>query len=148
MPAVAATVDIPGAHIDRVWDVVNDCERFPLLADHILEVNRRGGDEVEWLALLNGSRVGWVQRDSAQPPQSLAFEQLDGDLDQLRGRWTLLLQPSGVRLRLEIEFHLGVDGLAALLDPMWAQSLQSHADALAHAVARASTAPKQAEKQS
>jgi ribosome-associated toxin RatA of RatAB toxin-antitoxin module len=137
MPAVAATVDIPAAPIDRVWDVVYDCERYPALAEHVLEVSRRDDGHVEWLALLNGSRVGWVQQDSAQPPQVLAFEQVDGDLDQLRGRWTLLPQPSGVRLRLDIEFHLGVDGLAALLDPMWAQSFHAHAEALTRAVARA-----------
>lgn len=137
MRAVAASAEIAGADLDQVWGIVSDSARFPRLVDHVLAVTRRGDGAVEWLTLLNGSRVSWVQREFAQQPRLLVFEQLYGDLDQLRGRWTLHPQPTGVQLRLKIEFHLGVDGLADLLDPIWEQSFQAHADALTRAVARA-----------
>jgi Polyketide cyclase / dehydrase and lipid transport len=137
MPAVKASAGVTGVPVDRVWVVVSDAGRFPLIAEHVLDVRREPGGEVGWLVLLNGSRVGWVQREAAEPPTIRSFEQVRGDLDRLRGRWTLRPVPDGVRLDLEVDFHLGVDGLAALLDPIWSQAFQAHADALVGAVARA-----------
>ena len=136
MPRVEASVDVAGGDVDRLWAAVRDSERYPSLAGHVLGVVRRGG-QTEWCALLNGSRVSWVQRETTQPPRSLRFEQVHGDFAELRGRWTVDPYDHGVRLRLEVEFQLGVDGLAALLDPIWAQSLQAHAATLVHAVAGA-----------
>lgn len=137
MPAVTSSIEIPGADVDLVWDVVSDSARFPDLAEHVKGVTWRNSGEAEWLVGLNGSTVSWIQRESARPPRWLDFEQVDGDLDRLRGRWSLHGQTFGVRLSLKIEFELGVDGLAPLLDPIWEQSFQAHANALVRAVERA-----------
>lgn len=136
MPTVNALAELRGARLERVWEVVSDVERYPDLAGHVLEVSPCDGGH-RWVVLLNGSRVEWVQRDRPTAPLSLEFEQVTGDLDALRGRWTLDRSASGVTVRLRIDFHLGVDGLAHLLDPIWAQSFQAHADALTRAVASA-----------
>jgi polyketide cyclase/dehydrase/lipid transport protein len=136
MPTVNATAELTGARIEGVWDVVSDAGHFPDLADHVLEVSPGDGGH-RWVVLLNGSRVQWVQRDRPRGPRLLEFEQVEGDLDALGGRWTLDPSATGVTLGLRIEFHLGVDGLAHLLDPIWTQSFQAHADALTRAVAAA-----------
>jgi ribosome-associated toxin RatA of RatAB toxin-antitoxin module len=136
---IRATAEIPGVDLARVWDVVRDSAAYPRIVDHVLAVTGCGDGTAEWCVLLNGGRVTWIQREHADPPGSLAFEQTRGDFDALRGRWTLRSQGSGVEVSLRVEFHLGVDGLAALLDPIWAQSFQTHADALVDAVAREST---------
>jgi ribosome-associated toxin RatA of RatAB toxin-antitoxin module len=138
MPTVTAQTEIAAARIERVWDIVSDVERYPSLAAHVLEVSPDGAHH-RWAVLLNGSRVGWVQRDCPSPPRQLRFEQVTGDLDQLRGRWALEQRGTSVRLCLRICAHLGVDGLAPLLDPIWAQSFQAHADALVRAIAAASS---------
>lgn len=137
MRTVRASAQIAGADLDQVWAVVSHSERYPLLVEHILEVNRRDDGAAQWCALLNGSRVSWVQRERGQPPRSLVFEQVRGDLDRLRGRWTLRPRPAGVWLGLDVEFSLGLDGLAPLFDPIWEQSFQAHADAVVGALARA-----------
>lgn len=136
MPTVNALAELDGARIERVWEVVSDVERYPDLVDHVLEVSPCEGGH-RWVVLLNGSRVQWVQRDRPTEPSSLEFEQVTGDLDTLRGRWTLDRSASGVTVRLRIDFHLGVDGLAHLLDPIWTQSFRAHADALTRAVTAA-----------
>lgn len=133
MPTVNALAELDGARIERVWEMVSDVERYPDLADHVLEVSPCDAGH-RWVVLLNGSRVRWVQRDWSTEPLSLEFEQVTGDLAALRGRWTLDRSPSGVTARLRIDFHLGVGGLAHLLDPIWTQSFQAHADALTRAV--------------
>lgn len=136
MPTVNALAELDGARVERVWEVISDIERYPDLTDQVLEVSPCG-DGHRWVVLLNGSRVQWVQRDRATEHESLEFEQVTGDLGALRGRWTLDRSASGVTVRLRIDFHLGVDGLAHLLDPIWTQSFQAYADALTRAVAAA-----------
>lgn len=139
MPTVAARTEIAGARIERVWEIVSDTARYPRLVGHVLAVTPDDAYH-RWAVLLNGSRVDWVQRDRLTPPRRLDFEQVSGDLDVLRGKWALAQRGASVALRLLIHFSLGVDGLAPLLDPVWAQAFQVHADALVRAVAAASLA--------
>jgi ribosome-associated toxin RatA of RatAB toxin-antitoxin module len=139
MFTVNASADVVGARVEQVWDVVADVERYPSLADHVLEVSPDGPHH-RWSVLLNGSRVAWVQRERPVPPRRLDFEQVSGDFEELRGRWTVQPRDGATGLQLQLQVHLGVDGLAALLDPIWAQSFQAHADAVVHAVATAAVA--------
>lgn len=136
MPAVTATAPVPGATRDQVWPVVADPERYRPFAEHVLSVEA-DGDRQRWAVLLNGSRVEWVQQEAAAAPERLEFHQLSGDLDQLLGSWSLHETAAGVQVELTLQFHLGIDGLAPLLDPIWAQSFQAHANALVRAVGQA-----------
>ena len=129
MNTVVAETPISGVPEDRVWAAVRN---VPALADHVLEVTTTPEGDERWSALLNGSQVDWVQRWSPVADGRSSFEQVTGDLAELRGTWTV-----AETLSLRIEFHLGIDGLAPLLDPIWTQSFQAHADALVRAVAAA-----------
>jgi ribosome-associated toxin RatA of RatAB toxin-antitoxin module len=140
MPTVSTRTEITNARIQTVWNIVRDVERYPSLANHVLEVSPDGPHH-RWAVLLNGSRVEWVQRDWWKPPSRAGFDQVSGDFDRLRGGWWLERRGSGAVLRLRIDLHLGVDGLAPLLDPVWAQSFQAHADALLSAIAGAAGEP-------
>ncbi|MGH3681065.1 MAG: type II toxin-antitoxin system RatA family toxin [Natronosporangium sp.] len=149
MPVVTASVEVPGAAAERVWAVVSDGERMPARSDQVVQVRRhpdRAGQppRASWTVLLNGSRVSWVQQETAQPPYQLAFTQLTGDLAELSGRWRIHLTPAGVRLELRLAFQLGIDGLARLFDPIWTQALQAYADQLVPALARAATSTEEA----
>jgi Polyketide cyclase / dehydrase and lipid transport len=115
----------------RVWEVLAG-DLLPAVADHVLDVTATPAGQ-RWSVLLNGSRVDWIQRTVRADQHGLTFEQVSGDLAELRGNWAL--RPN--LLGLTIEFDLGVDGLAPLLDPIWTQSFQAHADALVRAVAGA-----------
>lgn len=137
MQRLHVAVDIDGAGPARVWRIVRNSARFPHLTDQVLRVRPLAGDHSAsfWSVLLNGSRVEWVQREHEEPGPSLHFAQTEGDFEELRGRWTVEETDGGSRLSLTIEFHLGVDGLAPLLNPIWAQSLQAYAEALVTAIA-------------
>jgi Polyketide cyclase / dehydrase and lipid transport len=140
MRGVAAETIVTGVGRPLVWRVLADVGRLASIAGHVLDASPAPDGAQRWSVLLNGSRVDWVQRTTERPPAELRFEQVDGDFDRLRGSWTLHEHTGGTRLRLELEFHLGVDGLAPLLDPIWAQSLQAHADAMVSAVSNAANA--------
>jgi len=134
MCVVVARAAITEAADQRVWDLLGaGASGLAPLAEHVLAVAATPDGDQRWSVLLNGSKVDWVQRNRRTGERELAFEQVSGDLAELCGRWTL--EPG--QLCVTIEFHLGVDGLAPLLDPIWTQSFQAHADALVRAVAGA-----------
>lgn len=136
MGTVLAQARLDGVPPERVWQVLT-ADPAGWGAEHVLEVAATPDGDQRWFVRLNGSTVEWVQRTVSAGAGELAFVQVSGDFDQLRGTWTV--QPG--RLRLTVEFHLGIDGLAPLLDPIWAQSLQVHADALARAVVDTARSP-------
>ncbi|WP_432089517.1 MULTISPECIES: type II toxin-antitoxin system RatA family toxin [unclassified Streptomyces] len=135
MPEIQAETLIEGRTPDEVWALVEHSERIASRAGHVVAVSPRPEqDETfrlnEWKVLLNGSEVTWVQREAAGPGLRLRFEQTEGDLEELSGEWTVTAAPTGTRVRLVLGFELGIDGLAPLLEPIWSQSFQAHADAL------------------
>lgn len=129
MCVVVAETPFAGKPGRPAWDVLRG-DRLPEVADHVLAVTDTPAGQ-HWSVLLNGSKVDWVQRTTAADERELAFEQVSGDFAELIGTWSL----DNGKLTLTIRFHLGVDGLAPLLDPIWTQSFQAHADALVRAVA-------------
>jgi hypothetical protein len=135
VPSVMSESIVDATTARRVWPLLEDGARLASLVAHVLEVAPAPAGARRWRVLLNGSEVRWQQR-AERAPGELRFEQTAGDLDRLRGAWTLSERDGAMRLALRIDFHLGVDGLAPLLDPIWTQSFQAHADALVNAVTR------------
>ena len=135
MPEIQAETLIAGRTPDEVWALVKDSGRVASHAAHVVAVRPQSAQDKtfrfnEWKVLLNGSEVTWVQREAAGPGLRLRFEQTTGDLEELSGEWAVTAAPTGTRVSLSIGFELGIDGLAPLLEPIWSQSFQAHADAL------------------
>jgi hypothetical protein len=139
MPVVQADTLVGGRTPDQVWPIVKDSLLVASRARHVVTARPRPQREKgfrvsEWTVLLNGSEVSWVQRETAWPGPRLRFEQTSGDLEALSGTWSLAPVANGTRIFLHIDFELGVDSLAPLLEPIWSQSLRAHADALLEAL--------------
>jgi hypothetical protein len=128
MCVVRSRATVPGITAERVRAVLADGTALAEACDQVVEVSGTPQEDQRWRVLLNGSEVTWVQRAGT----ALDFTQVEGDLAELRGAWAV--EPD--RLGLMIEFHLGIDGLAPLLDPIWTQSFQAFADALVVSVAQ------------
>ncbi|MEV4530661.1 SRPBCC family protein [Streptosporangium sp. NPDC049304] len=136
MPQISATAFVP-APAAELHQIVREGTGLPALAPHVLEVEPQSDGTARWSVLLNGSRVGWTQREATVSGQRLVFAQTQGDFDSLVVTWTFAPDCAGTRVGLSIAFHLGIDGLAPLLDPIWAQSLRAHANLLLSALASA-----------
>ncbi|MGL4175033.1 MAG: type II toxin-antitoxin system RatA family toxin [Dermatophilaceae bacterium] len=132
MPTVAAQTDVARS-AEQVWASVRSAPALAVQAPHVVHVTAHG-DTSHWTVLLNGSEVTWTQRDHAGTDTVLRFEQTGGDFEAMSGQWEVADIVDGCRIRLTIDFDLGVDGLAPLLEPMWAQSLRAHAEALLRVV--------------
>jgi hypothetical protein len=136
MPRLTATATVAVPH-DRLRALLSRSQDWAWRAPHVLDVTPTGSGATSWQVLLNGSRCAWTLAERDDASGALAFDQVEGDLERMSGSWSLEPVDSGTRVRLHLSFDLGVDGLAALLDPIWSQSLQAHADALLHALAAA-----------
>ncbi|MFI9162064.1 type II toxin-antitoxin system RatA family toxin [Kitasatospora aureofaciens] len=139
LPEIHATAVVPGRTPEELWAVVKDSPAFAPRAPHVIGVRvldsaNRESRSTEWTVLLNGSEVTWVQNESTRPGLRLCFEQTAGDLERLAGEWSVVETSAGAQVGLSVSFELGIDGLAPLLNPIWAQSLQAHAEALLRVV--------------
>jgi ribosome-associated toxin RatA of RatAB toxin-antitoxin module len=131
-------VDIPGVDIDHVWNVVCDFESHPEYMADVLEITflERSPEEAlsSWRVLLNGSELTWEEKDYFHPPHRIDFDQTEGDLEVFRGSWTLTETETGVNVVLEIEFDLGIPSLAAVLDPVGIQAIDSNSRSMLNAI--------------
>ena len=138
MPVVTADLFIADAGLQRVWDVVADFESYPALMPNVLSIDiveRRGNTAVSaWRTLLDGTEMSWEERDLFEPYRRISFEQLDGDLEVFRGEWTLDEEDGGVRVRLSMEFEIGIPSLAAVLDPLGVQAIRANSLSMLNAI--------------
>lgn len=134
MPTVTASARVPGVPPEAAWSVIVDPTRYCEFADPNPSVSIEGHEE-HWTVLLNGSRVDWSQIVTPREGATLSFTQTRGDLAGLNGTWRVTPDAAGgSEIGVVLSFFLGVDGLAPLLDPIWTQSFQAHADAMVRAV--------------
>ncbi|MEN3584891.1 SRPBCC family protein [Streptomyces sp. ZYX-F-203] len=139
MPVVQAEILIEGHAPEAMWELVKDSSLVATRARHVVAVRPRSEQDKtfrinEWTVLLNGSEVTWRQREAAGPGLRLRFEQTVGDLERLSGEWSVAAAGPDTRVVLGLDYELGVDGLAPLLEPIWSQSFQAHADELLRAL--------------
>lgn len=141
MPEIHSAAPAPGWTAEELWNVVKDGRACVGARDVVsveeLPSTASGHRSTRWTVLLNGSEVTWTQREWAEAGSRLVFEQTSGDLEELTGEWTVAPAADGAQVMLRIAFELGIDGLAPLLEPIWAQSFQAHTDALLRTVTAA-----------
>ncbi|MFE7897973.1 type II toxin-antitoxin system RatA family toxin [Streptomyces sp. NPDC057424] len=139
MPEIQAETLIEERTPEELWAIVKDSSLVASRARHVVAVSPQSDQDKtfrinEWTVLLNGSEVTWRQREAAGPGLRLRFEQTIGDLEKLSGEWSLTADGTSTRISLALDYELGVDGLAPLLEPIWSQSFQAHADELLRAL--------------
>lgn len=144
MPVVETEVNIPNATLDEVWEVVSAFEQYPETMADVIDVDwlERADDRgvTNWRVLLNGSELTWTETDLLHPNTRIDFEQLDGDLEVWRGAWELEQVTDGVRVKLTVEFDLGVPSLSAVMDPLGIRAIRSNSHAMLATISELTTA--------
>jgi ribosome-associated toxin RatA of RatAB toxin-antitoxin module len=124
------------ARVEEAADVVYarlaDFGSYPEFAPSVRGVDLHGASEAEgaescrstWevtfrKGVLRWTETDWFHRDRL----TIEFEQEDGDLALLHGRW--LVEPSGDHavINFELEFDLGLPGLETFLEPVAERAL-------------------------
>lgn len=79
-----------------------------------------------WRVLLNGSELTWTERDTFVHEKRISFCQIDGDLEEWRGSWTLVERSDGLYVDLEIMFDMGIPSLAEVLHPIGERAIRAN----------------------
>ena len=126
---VAAVVD--GAPAARMYEALADLARYPELTDAVLSVTveRLAPDSVRssWTVRLRRGILRWTERDTFdRQAMTIDFEQVAGDLDVFRGRWSVLAPEAGgrqARISFDAALDLGMPTVATILEPIAARAL-------------------------
>lgn len=116
---------------EEVYDRLADFVAYPRFASSVRKVaiheEGPGWCVSEWAADFRNGVMCWRERDTFLRDQGLIeFRQLDGDLDRFDGAWTVWEEEGAVRVRLAVEFDLGLPTLAEFLEPVAAGALDEN----------------------
>jgi Polyketide cyclase / dehydrase and lipid transport len=117
----------------QVWEALRSPSAFVSTAKHVVSVRPQPGGGDAWV-VLSGGKVRWIQHDEPAN-DAMEFWMVDGDLEGFRGRWEARDEGGSTVVSLTMDFWLGVDGLAPLLNPVWTTLMQSHVTGLVHVFA-------------
>ncbi|MGS0684577.1 type II toxin-antitoxin system RatA family toxin [Nakamurella sp. GG22] len=136
MPRVDVSV-VMNAPAHEVWSAVADVLSYPQFMQNVHEVTlleelADGSTVTSWSVSLKGSRLEWTERDIPDHARRrLDFAQLDGDLEQFEGAWTVTENADGgVTVRLECDFDIGIPLLSDMLNPVAAKALTENSEAM------------------
>ncbi|WP_106396558.1 type II toxin-antitoxin system RatA family toxin [Actinocorallia populi] len=121
---------VPDLAPDDVFARVSAFEAFTEHTDVIrrLEVKRDadGRQTSFWEVRFYEGIMRWTQLDAPGPgSRSLAFEQLEGDLDSFHGSWRVEPAAAGSLVVFESAFDLGMPSVAELLDPIAIEAFEN-----------------------
>lgn len=130
------TVDVDveiAAPASEVWSVVLDIESYPQYMTTVRRVDIVHDDDghrvSEWSVILKGSVLEWTESEVVDhDAMRIKFHQLDGDLDVFEGFWSVEASDEGpTRVRMHVEFDIGIRLLAEMLNPVAERALRENA---------------------
>lgn len=119
MAQVTATTVIRAPLAD-VYRAAKDVERFPEFMPDVqsIRVLSRAGSRmtVEWVGLMQGRRVRWVEEDTwDDDAHRSAFRLVEGDFSKFEGTWGFEATPEGTRSTLTLDYEMELPLAGALL---------------------------------
>jgi ribosome-associated toxin RatA of RatAB toxin-antitoxin module len=126
-----ATAQQPSA----AYDLLADFSLYPQIAPSVLRVDVFDESDANglryftsaWEVVFRNGTLAWVERDVFDSAlKTVTFSQISGDLEQLRGEWSVRENGPGSEVRFEAEFDLGLPGLDAFLEPVAQRALEEN----------------------
>ena len=121
---------------DVTYARLADFSSYPELAPSVLRVEvseeiRAGGHRKScrsaWEVAFRNGILCWTEADVFDYDlRTVAFEQVEGDLEVLRGRWSVVAAKTGSEIHFEAEFDLGLPGLEDFLEPVAQRALENN----------------------
>lgn len=138
MPLIERSIFVQGDPGD-VYELAKD---FPAFVEHMPDVRsitvlERGENYAvtEWDVDVMGRSFRWTERDDFDDDaRVIRFRQTAGELSRFEGEWRFEEAGDGVRVRLLVDFELGIPMLGALLNPVLAKAVEENTDKLLHAL--------------
>lgn len=133
MPSVVVERVMQRSDPNAVWRIARDLCAYSSFMSQVVSVepcdigpNRNG---TSWVVLFNGNELRWIEEDRYfDAERRMTFEQIEGDLAQWRGTFSIQVAGGEVIARYEVEFDLGIPALADVLHPLGERAIRSNCD--------------------
>jgi ribosome-associated toxin RatA of RatAB toxin-antitoxin module len=112
------------APLDAVYSLAKRVEDFPRFMpdlERITVLERRGDVPAvtEWVGLVEGRRIRWVEEDTWDDAQHLCqFRQREGDFERYEGTWTFTPEDGGTRTTIVVDFEFDIPLIGGLLSQL------------------------------
>lgn len=120
-----------GLTADEMFCRLANFQAYPRLCKSIesvrVELIDRNTFRSTWEARFRGGLMRWTEYDTLDPTaHRIRFEQIEGDLQEFRGSWTVVADGDELTIRFVAEFDLGIPDLAEFLEPVAEQALREN----------------------
>lgn len=127
--------------VEKVWEVLLDCEAFPSYMDEVVSVkilDEAGGQRSSrWAVLLKGSELEWDEAEVIDHERHrLEFHQTEGDLAYFTGYWQISTDGEETVVELHVEFDIGIPLMSEMLNPVAARALEDNSKAILRQLSR------------
>lgn len=131
MVRVEVNCSIPELKSEEVWPIVSDMEKYPSCVDTVRSIvigkEPDGTPTSTWEVSFHGGIMRWKEADVFnREDNSIAFRQIEGDVDFFAGEWRLVDTESGCKASFWADFELGVPALNVILEPIARSALQAN----------------------
>ena len=115
---------IVAATCERLFDLVDECERYPEFLPwcEAAEVVSRddAATEARLRIAYRGLKTAIATRNRKARPHSLSLDLVEGPFEHFQGRWTFApLGAQGCRVDYELEYRFAGLGLESMLGPLF-----------------------------
>ncbi len=112
------------APLEAVYGLAKRVEDFPRFMpdlERITVLERRGDvpSVTEWVGIVEGRRIRWVEEDAWDDAQHLCqFRQREGDFERYEGTWTFAPEDGGTRTTIVVDFEFDIPLIGGLLSQL------------------------------
>jgi len=135
MPRVQVEKSVDGVNPDQVFDRMRDFVSYPAIAGAVRSIEIEDGTDgalvSRWEVTFRRGIMKWTERDEIDPDKrTIHFQQLEGDLNDFNGNWSVTHSNGNVNVQFVAKFDLGIPTLAAMLDPIAEEALRENVSEL------------------
>ncbi|MCW2701905.1 MAG: cyclase/dehydrase [Blastococcus sp.] len=128
MRIVRVDLHVPGQTAADVYRTLSDFSRYPVLSDSVRSVLvTEVSDDVtvsSWEVTFRAGVLRWTEEDRFdRDALTIAFTQIDGDIDLFDGSWAVTEAEGGTAITFAARLDMGIPSLADALEPIAARTL-------------------------
>jgi ribosome-associated toxin RatA of RatAB toxin-antitoxin module len=128
MRIVRVDLHVPGQAAADVYRTLSDFSRYPVLSDSVRSVLvTEVSDDVtvsSWEVTFRAGVLRWTEEDRFdRDALTIAFTQIDGDIDLFDGSWAVTEAEGGTAITFAARLDMGIPSLADALEPIAARTL-------------------------
>lgn len=137
MGAMRIVAFAPDLTAERAFELVSAFDEYSAHSEAVLSVAlvESGPSTLTstWEVQFRRGILCWTERAVLQPARgTITFDQIDGDVDEFRGHWTVTQRPGGVEVEFGVTFDVGIPTLEHIIDPIAEDALHENLSSILH----------------